>query len=153
MLKVIRSIILKLICILITIYLVIFIPTIWGYKPLVIVSGSMEKVLKVGGILYYKDIDIDKFETGDILVYRSKDHIVSHRVVEKTKEGYITKGDVNKESDGLIDKSNILGKGTNWSIPYIGYYANFIYKHKFILYAFATIVFLDLIYSRKENYD
>lgn len=153
MLKVIRSIILKLIYILITIYLVIFIPVIWGYKPLVIVSGSMEKVLKVGGILYYKDIDKNMFEIGDVLVYQSKDHIVSHRVVEKTKQGYITKGDVNKESDGIIDESKILGKGTNWSIPYIGYYAHFIYKHKFILYTFATIIFLDLIYSRKENYD
>lgn len=148
-----RRIILRLVYIFIAIYLIIFIPVIWGYKPLVIVSGSMEKVLKVGGILYYKDIDKDKFEVGDILVYRSNDHIVSHRVTEKTKLGYVTKGDVNEESDGIIDKSNILGKGTNWSLPYIGYYANFIYKHKFILYTLFFVAFLDFIYDKKNTYD
>ena len=147
-----RRIILRVVYIFITIYLIIFIPVVWGYKPLVIVSGSMEKVLKVGGILYYKDIDKDKFDVGDILVYKSNNHIVYHIVIEKNSLGYITKGDVNEESDGIIEKSKILGKGTNWSLPYIGYYANFIYKHKYILYTLIFIVLLDFIYDKKNTY-
>ena len=50
MIRKIKDIVLKIIYILITIYLLIFIPSFWGHKPLVVISGSMEPVLKVGGI-------------------------------------------------------------------------------------------------------
>ncbi len=34
--------------------------------------------LKVGGILYYEKIDLNDFDEGDILVYQTKEHIISH---------------------------------------------------------------------------
>lgn len=136
----------KIIYALTLIYLLTFLPSFFGHKPLVVLSGSMEPVLKVGGILYYHEIDIDSFEVNDILVYKTKHHIISHRVVDKTDTGYITKGDNNRSVDGdEINKSQILGKGTDWSIPYLGYYTNFIYTHKYILFITVAIVFLDLM--------
>lgn len=136
----------KIIYILVLIYLLTFVPSFIGYKPLVILSGSMEPVLKVGGILYYHEVDIDSFEENDILVYKTKNHIISHRVVSKTDNGYITRGDNNWNiDDGEIDKSQILGKGTNWSIPFLGYYTNFIYTHKYILFVAVILVLFDLM--------
>ena len=70
-----KNIIIKLLYILISIYLIIFIPSIWGEKPLVILSGSMEPILKVGGILYYKEENINDFNEGDVLVYQLNDKI------------------------------------------------------------------------------
>ena len=68
MLVKIKDFIFRIIYILLIIYLLIFIPSLWGKKPLVVISGSMEPILKVGGILYYEKININEFEEGDILV-------------------------------------------------------------------------------------
>jgi signal peptidase I len=93
----------------------------------------MEPILKVGGLMYYKKINIDDFKTDDILVYRTKEHIVSHRVVKKLNSSFITKGDVNDIVDSEVYNQNVLGRGTNFSIPLLGYFADFIYYHKYIL--------------------
>lgn len=144
MLKKLKEIIFRIIYILLLIYLFLFIPKLWGYTPLVVVSGSMEPTLKVGGLLYYEKYNIEDFDRGDILVYETKENIISHRIIEQTEEGIITKGDSNNTPDGIIEKSQILGRGTNWCIPYIGYYADFIYGHKYILFILVGIVVLDL---------
>lgn len=136
-----------------TLYLAIFIPILWGKKPLVVISGSMEPILKVGGILYYEQINIDDFKVDDILVYQLNDHIVSHRILKIDKDGFITKGDNNSSADSyIVYKENIIGKGTNWSIPYIGYYADFIYNHKYLLLIIVGfIVLLDVNNKRGVN--
>ena len=54
MVKFIKNIILKLIYAIVFTYILVFVPVIIGYKPLVVLSGSMEPILKVGGILYYQ---------------------------------------------------------------------------------------------------
>ena len=147
-----KNIIIKLLYILISIYLIIFIPSIWGEKPLVILSGSMEPILKVGGILYYKEENINDFNEGDVLVYQLNDHIISHRIVKVLDDSFITKGDNNKSFD-IYEVLNyqILGKGTNWSIPYIGYYADFIYNHKYLLVIAAGLIFMDILYDNKRE--
>lgn len=147
-----KNIIIRLLYILISIYLIIFIPSIWGEKPLVILSGSMEPILKVGGILYYKEENINDFNEGDVLVYQLNDHIISHRIVKVLDNSFITKGDNNKSFD-IYEVLNyqILGKGTNWSIPYIGYYADFIYNHKYLLVMAAGLIFMDILYDNKKE--
>lgn len=137
-------------------YLIIFIPKLFGYNPLVVISGSMEPTLKVGGLLYYEEIDINDFKEKDILVYELKDHIISHRVVEHLDNGFITKGDANNSYDSSIVSDNqVLGRGTNWSIPLLGYYADFIFRHKYILKILLSIgiidLFVDYLIKRKEK--
>ena len=144
MLVKIKDFIFRIIYILLIIYLLIFIPSLWGKKPLVVISGSMEPILKVGGILYYEKININEFEEGDILVYQTKEHIISHRIVDITSDGFITKGDNNKVLDSKVNLNQVLGKGTNWSIPFIGYYADYVYNHKYLLYISLLIIILDL---------
>lgn len=142
----IKNFIFRILYILIIIYLLVFVPCLWGHKPLVVISGSMEPTLKVGGILYYEKIDLEDFKIDDILVYKTKDHIISHRIVDIVDAGFITKGDANNSIDNnLINKNQVLGKGTNWSIPYIGYYADFIYTHKYLLYISISIIVVDLL--------
>lgn len=145
MLVKIKDFIFRIVYILLIIYLLIFVPSLWGQKPLVVISGSMEPTLKVGGILYYEKINIDDFDEGDILVYQTKEHIISHRIVDITENGFIAKGDINNSVDNyLINNEQILGKGTNWSIPFIGYYADYIYSHKYLLYISLGIIIVDL---------
>lgn len=145
MLVKIKDFIFRIVYILLIIYLLIFVPSLWGQKPLVVISGSMEPTLKVGGILYYEKINIDEFDEGDILVYQTKEHIISHRIMDINENGFITKGDINNSVDNyLVSDDQILGKGTNWSIPFIGYYADYIYSHKYLLYISLGIIIVDL---------
>ena len=151
MLGIIRKCLFKIIYILVIIYLLIFIPTIWGHKPLVVISGSMEPTLKVGGILYYHDKNYEEFDKGDILIYKLDDHIISHRIYDITENGTITKGDANSTYDNLlVNENQILGIGTNWSIPLIGYYADFVYRHKFLLVFSFIVVLVDILCEKSR---
>lgn len=146
-----KNIIFKVFYILIIIYLIIFIPVLWGKRPLVVISGSMEPILKVGGILYYEKINLDDFKKDDILVYQLNEHIVSHRIVDINEYGFETKGDNNNSNDSyIVDKNNVIGRGNNWSIPYIGYYADFIYNHRYLL---IMMIVLSYFNSRKDKKD
>ena len=147
-----KNIIFKVFYILIIIYLIIFIPVLWGKKPLVIISGSMEPILKVGGILYYEKINLNDFKKDDILVYRLNEHIVSHRIVNINEYGFETKGDNNNSNDSyIVDKNNVIGRGNNWSIPYIGYYADFIYNHKYLLIVMIILSYFNIWFNSRKD--
>ena len=151
-----KEIFIKIIYLFLLMYLIIFIPKLFGYNPLVVISGSMEPTLKVGGLLYYEKIDINDFKEKDILVYELKDHIISHRVVEHLDNGFITKGDANNSYDSsIVNDNQVLGRGTNWSIPLLGYYADFIFRHKYILKILLSIgiidLFVDYLIKRKDR--
>lgn len=149
----IKNFIFSILYVLIIIYLLIFVPSLWGHRPLVVISGSMEPTLQVGGLLYYHEENIDNFKKDDILVYKSRNHIISHRVVEKLDDGFITKGDANKSVDSdIISNSKVLGKGTNWCIPYLGLYADFIYTHKYLLFILIAILLVDLCNDSYRNH-
>ena len=54
--------------------------------------------------------------------------------------------DNNKSIDTYeVEKQQVIGKGTNWSIPYIGYYADFIYTHKYLLFISVGVIIIDLL--------
>jgi len=142
----IKELLIRILYLLILLYLIIFIPIFWGYKPLVVISGSMEPILKVGGILYYEKYDINDFHKGDILVYKTKKHIISHRIIKRVNNGFITKGDANENNDrNIVRYKQILGKGTNFSIPYIGYYGDYIYHHKYLLFGSTLFIIIDYL--------
>ena len=147
-----KNIIFKVFYILIIIYLIIFIPVLWGKRTLVIISGSMEPILKVGGILYYEKINLDDFKKDDILVYQLNEHIVSHRIVNINEYGFETKGDNNNSNDSyIVDKNNVIGRGNNWSIPYIGYYADFIYNHKYLLIVMIILSYFNIWFNSRKD--
>ena len=147
-----KNIIFKVFYILIIIYLIIFIPVLWGKRPLVVISGSMEPILKVGGILYYEKINLDDFKKDDILVYQLNEHIVSHRIVNINEYGFETKGDNNNSNDSyIVDKNNVIGRGNNWSIPYIGYYADFIYNHKYLLIVMIILSYFNISFNSRKD--
>ena len=147
-----KNIIFKVFYILIIIYLIIFIPVLWGKRPLVVISGSMEPILKVGGILYYEKINLDDFKKDDILVYQLNEHIVSHRIVNINEYGFETKGDNNNSNDSyIVDKNNVIGRGNNWSIPYIGYYADFIYNNKYLLIVMIILSYFNIWFNSKKD--
>ena len=118
-----------------------FLIVILDINPYVIVSGSMEPELPVGSVCLV-DCQQKEPETGDIISYKAKDTIITHRVIEETDGGYITKGDNNSVADpGIVKSKQIFGTVT-CSIPKVGYAVMFMRTLKgIVLLAIGAICF------------
>ncbi len=78
--------------------------------PLKSTGTSMLPILKENDIVYYKKITFQKIKVNDILTFRHDGQIISHRVIYKTNNYLIAKGDTNTTSDGRIYPKHIIGK-------------------------------------------
>jgi signal peptidase len=73
----------------------------------------MEDYIKIDDIVLVRITD--KVGEDDVVSYKSGNSVVTHRIIEVRDDGYITKGDNNNTTDGLIEKDKVIGK-----VVYIG---------------------------------
>lgn len=92
------------------------VPNVFGYKPFIVLSGSMESTIHVGDLVFVKIINPEELKENDIIAFRDKENLVTtHRIKGlKTVNGetcYITKGDANNTEDqGLVCQKDVEGK-------------------------------------------
>jgi len=102
----------------------LFVVPHFGWRVDAVFSGSMEPALKVGSVEITKPFDPNDIQAGDIITFRSPGNpelVVTHRVAAITDQGFITKGDANKDNDELVvPPQNVIGKVV-FHIPYVGY--------------------------------
>lgn len=105
-----------------------------GLRPLQVLSGSMEPTYHVGSLIYVKSVDYTKLEAGDVITFMlDEDTLATHRIVEVVPDEedptvlrYRTKGDANDAEDGsLVHYKNVVGTPV-FSIPQMGYLADYI---------------------------
>lgn len=132
-----------------------------GYTPYTILSGSMEPTYHVGSLIYVKKVDTSTLEAGDPITFAlSEDTIATHRIVEVVPDeedaGVIrfrTKGDANETVDGaLVHYKNVLGKPV-FTIPYLGYVADYIQHPPGMYTAIAAGVILLLLVFVPDMFD
>ncbi len=134
--------------------MLIFAPMVKGYKPAVILTGSMEPSYPVKSVVYYKNIDFKDITLGDAVIYKKSKALITHRVVEKNEEsGYvITKGDANNTEDSYeVMKDEILGV-VHFMVPFIGYIALIIQK-KAIFIILISILILNIALGKLYEED
>lgn len=146
----------------VAVFIITVIPIIFGYKPLVVLSGSMEPNYSIGSILYYKQVEFDDIQVGDAITFQMSGgtDLVTHRVTVKNEmsQTFVTKGDANEEEDsGEVAYSQVLGKVSNYNLPYLGYYVSYL-KDKIVIFICASILLLNIALgffesdgSKKEN--
>lgn len=89
---------------------------VFGFKPYIVLSGSMEPNLQIGDMIISKSVNEEQIKIGDIITFVDNNkNIITHRVVDiLIKDGkklYQTKGDNNSSKDvGVISIENIKGK-------------------------------------------
>lgn len=93
-------------------------PAIFGYSAAVVASGSMEPALSVDDLIL-NHVQISYAE-GDIITFQSGDSLTTHRIVEVTDTGYVTKGDANNAPDPDVVQSDAVTGRVIWAIPYAG---------------------------------
>lgn len=84
-------------------------PKFFGFANAIIISGSMADEINVGDMIIIKEKD--EYHLNDIITYKdSNNTFITHRLIEITETGYITKGDANNTEDSEINFYQIEGK-------------------------------------------
>ena len=98
-------------------------PTTFGILPVRVLSGSMSPEILEGDMAYIRQCKENAVVPGDVIAFRTEnDQLVLHRLIEKTSEGLVTKGDANEHEDfSTADPANVVGtplfslpKGAVW---------------------------------------
>ena len=93
-------------------------PELFGWSRAVILSGSMEPSMSIGDlVIVHRE---KEYRVGDIVVFDSGGLSVTHRILEKAQEGFVTKGDANNVPDKeLLSENHIIGRVAG-VIPMVG---------------------------------
>ena len=107
---------------------------LFGLQVYTVLSGSMEPTYHTGSLIYVKSVDYKDLESGDVITFMlDEETLATHRIVEVVPDEedpevlrYRTKGDANDAEDGsLVHYKNVIGSPV-FTIPYLGYVANYI---------------------------
>ena len=122
-----------------------------GLQVFTVLSGSMEPTYHTGSLIYVKKVDPYTIKEGQPITFMLDENTVAtHRVVgivpdeeDPTVIRFRTKGDANQAEDGeLVHYKNVVGTPV-FSIPYLGYVAEYIRRPPGI-YALVAVVALLL---------
>lgn len=136
-----------------------------GFRVYTVLSGSMEPTYHTGSLIYVKDVDPYELEKGDVITFMlDEDTVATHRIVEVVPDEsdpavvrFKTKGDANAAEDGsLVHYKNVIGSPV-FTIPYLGYFADYIQHPPGTYVAIAVgailllLVFLPDLFSSDKN--
>ena len=107
---------------------------LFGLQVFTVLSGSMEPAYHTGSLIYVKKVDPATIKEGQAITFLlAEDTVATHRVIEVVPDEedptvlrFRTKGDANDSPDGgLVHYKNVIGVPV-FTIPYLGYVANYI---------------------------
>ncbi len=93
-------------------------PHILGFYPMLVTTGSMEPSIPAGAmVVAHAQAD---YEVGDVISFRQEGAVVTHRVIEKTGEGYCTAGDANSAPDDRAAPAEAVLGRVVLCLPWLG---------------------------------
>jgi len=107
---------------------------LFGMQVFTVLSGSMEPTYHTGSLIYVKEVEHTELAEGDVITFLlDADTVATHRIVgivpdenDPSVIRYRTKGDANDAEDGsLVHYKNVIGCPV-FSIPKLGYVANYV---------------------------
>lgn len=118
----------------------------FGYSIFSVATGSMEPKISQNDIVIIKSKD-DYF-IDEIVTFKSEKAYVTHRIIEKRGDTFITKGDANNTKDVEIQKDAIIGKVVK-ILPHAAIWQKIFSSPKVIISIFATLMLFDFAFSYK----
>ena len=135
------------------------VPSIFGYKPFIVLSGSMESEISVGDLVFVKEVDTDTLNVNDVIAFRDSNNLVTtHRIVKfvSTDNGtcYVTKGDNNNTTDDeIVCPKSVEGKYVS-KISKVGNAILFIQKplgFTIMMLIIVIVCILIYVFNNKNN--
>ncbi len=111
------------------------IPSVFGFSPVVVLSGSMSgdnpDSFDAGDMIFIQKTDPYTLKVNDVICYLEEESAVTHRIIEVQEENgllmYITQGDANNAEDAKpVYPNQVQGKYTGVSIAGAGNFAMFL---------------------------
>lgn len=106
-------------------------PSVLGYSPVIVLSGSMSPEFEAGDMILIRQVDPNTLQENDVICYLEREAAVTHRIMEIIElDGstyFITQGDANNTEDSLpVTPQQVQGKYTGLHIPKLGDFAIFL---------------------------
>lgn len=135
------------------------VPSICGYSPLIVLSGSMETEIYTGDLIIVKKVEASSLKQGDVIAFYTDDTkktVVTHRIVEIANKNenikFITKGDNNNTKDsGTVDSSLVVGKYQNIRFERLGNVAMFLQTPIGMCIMISIPIFIFIIAQHVQN--
>lgn len=133
-----------------------YIPSIFNYVYLNVLSGSMEPEFSPNDLIIGKKVkDTSVLKEGDIITYRDDQALVTHRIVEIKDNGasFVTKGDANETVDSRETPAEAVVAKLTTHIPSLGYLLSKFYNFKFqaLLYLILMYCILSELYKEVKK--
>ena len=129
-------------------YLLIAAPLLAGYRPVVVLSGSMEPAFPVGSVIYYHSAPFTAIEEGDAITFRAGDQaMVTHRVtgISSLSAEFRTKGDANESEDpNPVPYEAVLGRVPELAVPDAGYFVSY-GKRAYVIGLMAAVILFNMV--------
>lgn len=127
------------------------IPDIFGYKPMIVLSGSMETSIFTGDLVFVKMVNPSILKIGDVVAFRNETNTVTtHRIINITnvngKRMFQTKGDNNNAADAnLVSEADIEGI-YDFKISKLGNFLMFLQQPTGLAVILLAILIIGLIW-------
>ena len=126
---------------------------LFGYSLFEVATGSMKPTIQIGDVVIVKITkDVNK---NDIIVYIDGDDIITHRLVEKSENNIVTRGDANNSEDKPIQENMIIGQVIK-IVPQLGTWQNILSSPEVLALIIVLIIILSILYiytSKSEEED
>lgn len=135
------------------------VPSFFGWKPFIVLSGSMETQIMTGDVAVVKEVDTAILKEGDVIAFKDGEVVITHRIerIEQVdgQTRYITKGDNNNTEDkGYVLPEQVEGL-YQFRVARLGNLAMFIQTPIGMVVCISIplimLALLQLSDSRKEN--
>ncbi|HZK09914.1 MAG TPA: signal peptidase I, partial [Clostridia bacterium] len=137
-------------------------PDFIGYKPLIVLSGSMEPTMEAGDLALVRKTPAEKIAKDDVIAFRldkSTETAIIHRVTEVVSENgemtFFTKGDANTGTDEEPVKAENLEGRYLGKIAKLGHFALFLQTPMgmllFVIIPLALLLGYDVIFRSKDK--
>ena len=136
-------------------------PSVFGIRPAIVLSGSMSPTFEAGDmILLKKTKKPDELEVGDVACYLYSGKATTHRIIERFeaegKPRYVMKGDYNNVEDRLaVDPEQIQGVWTGGRVRHLGKFLMFLQSTMgmfvFLICPLAGLLTWDILKRKKAD--
>lgn len=131
------------------------VPSFLGWKPFIVLSGSMETQISAGDLVIVKQVDTETLKKGDIIAFKEDSIVITHRIDEVIQEDgttkYITKGDNNNNQDnGYVLPQQVEGK-FEFKIARLGNFAMFIQTPLGMVVCLSMPILILIVIQLKDS--
>ena len=156
--KIVKYIILSVFIVLFVINLILSFEEkthIFGIYMFNIVSESMEPTLYKDDVVFVKKCDISELKKGDIITFEQDNRVISHRIINITKEKSVVKFETKGDNNEIVDPDKVTEEQVYGKVLYkvgkIGQAVSYIQNARGFINVVIFAIIVYILVSLRDN--